>query len=100
MKFLLLLCALLCPAVVGADEFDDAALVCRAIESTGMSPECTLGARTIDVRFNTNAANAREICAGIVESVAQKTRSLAGTWKLRIFSPYSGDHPIAVCTLK
>jgi hypothetical protein len=98
MKFLLL-CLLLSPVVVGADVFDDTVKVCRAIESTGMSTECSLGRKTVDVRLNTDAAKAREICAGMVEAIAQKTR-FGGEWKRRIFSPYSGDHPIAVCTLK
>jgi hypothetical protein len=101
MKYLLL-CALLCPIVAGADVFDNAVKVCRAIEHTGMSTECTTSGyhQAVDVRFNTNAAEAQKICPGIVDVIAQGGLSFASKWKLRIFSPYSGDHPIAVCTLK
>jgi hypothetical protein len=56
--------------------------------------------QAVDVRFNTNAAEAQKICTGLVEVAAQQKLNFAGKWKLCIFSPYSGEHPIAVCTLK
>jgi hypothetical protein len=47
----------------------------------------------------TSTAAARRICSGLVDMVADKAKSFDGKWKLRIFSPYSGDHPTTVCTL-
>jgi hypothetical protein len=83
------------------DEFDDAAKVCTAFRSTGMVTECSLIAgRLIDVRMNTTASEAQTICVKTVEAVSQQTKKLAPQWQLRIFSPYSGDHPIAVCPFK
>ena len=95
-------CGLVVPGAVRADVFDDAVRLCTAIEKTGMSTECTTSGyrQAVDVRFNTNAAEAQKICTGLVEVAAKQKLSFAGKWKLRIFSPYSGDHPIAVCTLK
>ena len=40
------------------------------------------------------------LCIGVADMMARKTRSFAGKWKLRIFSPYSGKHPTAICNLR
>jgi len=87
---------------VHADVIDDAYRVCSAMERTGLTTECKVNGwgSTVDVRIDTNGSEARKICSGVVDAMAQKTRSFAGKWKLRIFSPYSGEHPIAVCTLQ
>lgn len=83
------------------DEFDDAVKVCDAFRSTGMITECSLGAgRLVDVRMNTTPSEAQKICVKTVEAVSQQTKKLTPQWQLRIFSPYSGDHPIAVCPFK
>jgi hypothetical protein len=89
-------------ARAGADAVDDAIKLCRAMEITGLSTECTTSGyrQSVDVRFNTSAAEAQKICAGMVDVAAKEGLSFGGKWKLRIFSPFSGDHPIAVCTLK
>lgn len=83
----------------GPDPVGDAYKVCQAFTNTGMTTECNVGgfASTIDVRMDMNSEEARKTCVGAVELVGKQTPSLAGRWKLRIFSPYSGDHPIAVC---
>lgn len=96
------LSVLLFPGVGGADVFDDAVRLCSAIEKTGMSTECTTSGyhRAVDVRMHTSAAEAQKICGGVVDVAAKQAFNFAGKWKLRIFSPYSGEHPIAVCTLK
>jgi hypothetical protein len=83
------------------DEFDDAVKVCTAFQNTGMTTECELGAgRLIDVRMNTTPSEAQKICVKTVEVVSPYTKKLVPQWQLRIFSPYSGDHPIAVCPFK
>ena len=87
---------------VYADVIDDAYRMCSAMEGTGLTTECKVKGwgSTVDVRLDTNGSEARKICSGVVDTMAQKTRTFAGKWKLRIFSPYSGEHPIAVCTLQ
>jgi hypothetical protein len=88
--------------VVWADVYIDVVNLCTAIEKTGMSTECTTSGyrQTVDARFHTDAAQGRQICAGLVEVAAKQALSFGDKWELRIFSPYSGEHPIAVCTLK
>jgi hypothetical protein len=95
-------CGLVVPDAVWADAFDDAVRLCAAIEKTGLVTECDVrgAGPSLDVRMNTTSAEARKICDGMAESIAQQNLRFGGKWKLRIFSPYSGEHPIAVCTLK
>jgi hypothetical protein len=73
--------------------------LCSAFERTGLITACDVSAwgSTIDVRIATSEA--RKICSGVVDMRAQQTRSFRGKWKLRIFSPYSGEHAIATCDL-
>jgi hypothetical protein len=96
------LSGLVCPEPVEADAADNAFRLCAAMEKTGLSPECNVRGwgSTVDVRLDSSSAEARKICAGVVNLMVQQKLSLAGKWQLRIFSPYSGEHPIAVCTLK
>ncbi len=84
-----------------ADVVDDAYRLCSALEGTGLTTECEVKGwgSTVDVRIATSSSEARKICSGVVDMMAKQTRSFNGKWKLQIFSPYSGDHPIATCTL-
>ena len=83
------------------DVIDDAYKVCTAMEATGLTTKCTVGGwhQTIDATIDTTGAEARKICAGVVSLLMDKTPRFKGEWKLRILSPYSGESPIAVCTL-
>jgi len=84
-----------------AEVVDDAYKLCSALEDTGLTTECEVKGwgSTVDVRIATSGGEAMKICSGIVNMMAKQTRSFNGKWKLQIFSPYSGDHPIASCTL-
>ncbi len=85
-----------------ANPVNDAYKVCNAFERTGLTTQCEVSGwnSTIDVTIDTTGAEARKMCPGIVDMVAKLTRSFAGKWKLQIFSPYSGERPIAVCRLR
>lgn len=87
---------------VFADAVEDAYRICKSVEQTGLSTDCKVRgwSSTVDITIDTNGAEAREICMGISEQMAQRTRSFDGKWKLRILSPYSGEKAIAVCTLR
>ncbi len=67
-----------------------------------MATDCDVSVtqRSVDVRIDTTGSEARKMCAGTVRMLAEHTRSFRGEWRLRIFSPYSGDHPIATCRLR
>ncbi len=50
---------------------------------------------TIDVR----AGEARQICDELTTAAQQRKWIFGRGWTIQIFSPYSGDKPIAYCTL-
>jgi hypothetical protein len=52
---------------------------------------------SVDVRIDTNAREAIEICRSSVALVSQYTPRLSGSWKLRIFSPFSGENVLTEC---
>jgi hypothetical protein len=98
---LVLVVSLVGPAL-GATPAENAHGLCRAMEETGATTECTVNAwgSSVDARVAMNAAEARRFCAGVVAMLVRQQASFQERWKLRLFSPYSGDHPIAVCPLK
>ena len=81
--------------------FDEAYHLCDAMKGTGDVTECTVdgSGHFVDVRIDMSSEEAKKVCAATVAMVAQHTTRFAGIWQLRLFSPYSGDHPIAICTL-
>lgn len=50
------------------------------------------------MRIDTNGREAAKICSGASQIVAQNGIRMAG-WQLRIYSPFSGEHPLATCAL-
>ena len=89
-------------ATARADVIGDAYRLCESFENTGVATECDVSvtSRSVDVWIDTTGTEARKMCAGTVQMLAQHTRSFQGRWRLRIFSPFSGDHPIATCRLR
>ena len=85
-----------------ADPVGDAYRLCKAMEATGLSTECKVSGyhSRVDVTIDTTGAEARKICAGVVEQMVRVGANFQGKWQLRILSPYSGDKAIAVCGLK
>ena len=82
-----------------AEAIDDAFRLCIALENTGLIIECEVNGwgSTVDVRIDTLRSEAKKMCSYIVDMVADYARSIDEEWILRIFSPYSGDYPIARC---
>ena len=105
-QFLIIASTTLSVRVASADAVGDAFGVCAVFEGTGLTTQCEVKSATlstppsVDVTIDTNGSDARKMCAGVADMMAKQTRSFAGKWKLRIFSPYSGQRPIAVCTLR
>jgi hypothetical protein len=93
---------LLSAAPVFANPVEDAYRICSSVEQTGLTTDCKVNgwSSTVDITIDTNGEEARKICSGIADQMAQRTRSFGGKWKLRILSPYSGEKAIAVCTLR
>jgi hypothetical protein len=85
-----------------ADPVDDAYRLCKAMEGTGMTTECTVSGyhSRVDATIDTNGAEARKVCTGIAEQMSRAGANFKGKWQLRILSPYSGEKAIAVCALR
>lgn len=87
---------------VRADPVGDAYRICKAMEATGLTTECTVSGyhSRVDATIDTNGAEARKICIGVSEQMARAGANFQGKWQLRILSPYSGTKAIAVCPLR
>jgi hypothetical protein len=98
---LVLVAGLVGPALA-ATPAENAHALCEVMEHSGITTECTVNAwrSTVDARIPTTSREARKMCVGMADVLAQRKIGFEGRWKLRIFSPYSDDHPIAVCPLK
>lgn len=83
------------------DVIDDAFILCDAMKKNKLTTQCSVvgSDRRIDVTIDIDGAGARDICDGTVRMMAKHTNRFAGEWKLQIFSPYSGQRPIATCVL-
>jgi hypothetical protein len=83
-----------------ADGVDAAFRLCAVFERTGLISKCEVDGwgSTVDIKMDRSSSEARKICSGAADIMGQPS-SFGGRWKLRIFSPYSGDQPIATCNL-
>lgn len=83
------------------DPVGEAYVICEVMKNTGLTTRCDVrgGGKTVDVRMDTTGGEARKICSGVANQVRDGVGAGLSSkqWKLRIFSPYSGDEPIAVC---
>lgn len=104
--FLIVVSTSLAIKEASANATSDAFGLCAVFDGMGQTSGCEVKSATlntppsVDVTIDTNGSEARKICNGVADMMAKQTRSFAGKWKLRIFSPYSGQRPIAVCTLR
>lgn len=81
------------------DAVDAAYRVCKAMMTTNLVSKCDVSGwnSSVDVRIDTNAREAIKMCSASVALVSQYTTTLSGRWKLRIFSPFSGENVLAEC---
>jgi hypothetical protein len=103
MRYALILAAglLACLPLPGARaQPDDPSKLCAELRHHDVVTECTVNASAaaVDVRMALAMSfeQAREMC-GVVARVVLVVEP---GWRVRLFSPYSGEHPIAVCPLK
>jgi len=92
-------------SVARAGVVDDAYNVCAIVKASKLVTKCDVNGwdSTISFRIDTTSREARKMCSGLVRMISKKTdsfaKSYANKWKLKIFSPYSGEHHIADCIL-
>lgn len=76
--------------------------LCRVFDNTGLLSEpCSVSGwhSSVDVKMDTNGAEARKICAGVANMMREQGIRFDSGWKIRIFSPFSGDSTLAQCNL-
>jgi hypothetical protein len=82
-----------------ADAIDDAARTCQAVDATGVASEpCSYSAFAIRISLDTTGSEAVKICKGMADEI-RKVAAFPPGWKLYIYSPFSGDKTLAVCSL-
>lgn len=86
---------------VYADPVEDAFKLCSVMDGSGvLSSECKVKSKTVELSIDTTAIEAKKMCTGIVGMSAKYGLRFDSRWKIRIYSPFSGDNSLAVCTLK
>lgn len=76
--------------------------LCQAFDATGLTSEkCEVSGfgSSVNVRMDMDASEARKTCAGVAQLASAKGWLFDSGWTIKIFSPYSGDHPIATCSV-
>ncbi len=84
------------------DTVDNAFRLCAALEGTGLlSSECEVSGwnQTVEVIIDTSGSEARSICVGVSKMMVGIGAKFDKGWKLKIYSPYSGEKTIAFCSL-
>ncbi len=90
------------PAVGASGAVDSAFKLCMLFDSTGLaSAPCEVSGwgSSVDVKIDMNASEARDLCGKVAGMARSKGWAFDQGWKLKIFSPYSGDNTIAFCNL-
>lgn len=84
--------------------YEYAGLICKALEQSGATT-CDVNSNvfstsTIEATLATSPSNAVVTCKELAAIMRSKTRAFeAKEWKILIFSPFSGNRPIATCRL-
>ena len=74
--------------------------LCAKIEGLGIAPQCDISGLhdTMNLYKDVSTPGAEIICQQIVQVTLQRGWHF-GDFQLKVFSPFSGDHPLAVCKL-
>lgn len=76
---------------------EDAFYACKAFTDADMGT-CAVARPNVVLTINTSQTEAAKICAGTVQMINAKTRSLAqGKWRLRLVSPFDETRILAEC---
>lgn len=78
--------------------------LCQLVRQRGLASECAvhvnfLSTSSVDLTVNTPLSKARSECLTVAVMLRQATPedARASAWEVRLFSPFSGSRPIAVC---
>lgn len=99
----LLTLALFLPELAYSDDIDKAYAVCAVFDNTGiLSEPCEISGwdGAIDVTMDTNSTEARKICNGASQMLADQELFFNDRkWEIRIYSPFSDGNTLATCNL-
>lgn len=76
--------------------------LCEVFDNTGMLSEpCSVSGwnSSVDVKMDTSGSEARKICNGVAKVMRTQGVRFDKRWKIRIYSPFSGDSTLAQCNL-
>ncbi|WP_417224303.1 SHOCT domain-containing protein [Amphritea sp.] len=76
--------------------------LCHAIEESGLSTaECEFSVLTfsVEARMNVSSSTAAKLCIMMSDTMKKNGYNFQPGWKLKIYSPFSGDNTIALCNL-
>ena len=76
--------------------------LCEAWDATrGLSQPCEVSGweSSVKVSIDTNGPEARKMCDGVVKTLNAIHATFVPGWKLKIYSPLTGDKTLAVCDL-
>lgn len=82
------------------DSVTSAYKVCSTFDGTGITSEpCNVSGwdASVKVRINMIPSEARTLCGQVVRKARNMGWGFNSGWKLKIYSPYSGDNTIAYC---
>jgi len=71
--------------------------LCDVLENTKVITQCEISgfSRAINFRVDSTGSEARTICQQIKSM--ESSQALKNRWSINIYSPFSGEHPIATC---
>ena len=76
--------------------------LCHVFDNTGLLSEpCSVSGwhSAVDIKIDTSGGEARKICNGVSQMMREQGVRFDRGWKIRIYSPFSGDSTIAQCNL-
>lgn len=81
---------------------DNAYRLCAVLDKTRLLSEpCSVSGwkSSVDIKIDTTGVEALKICDGMVNMIRQQGIIFDSGWRIRIYSPYTGENTLAQCSL-
>lgn len=74
---------------------------CNSLLAQGVATECDVSGwqQSINMTIDTTSSEAGIFCNDGAKMIAARSSGEIAGWKVQIYSPYSGEHPIAACEI-
>lgn len=90
------------PPSAASQSVDNAYRLCAVLDKTRLLSEpCSVSGwkSSVDIKIDTTGVEALKICDGMVRMVREQGITFAPGWRIRIYSPYTGENTLAQCSL-